>query len=151
MYERLLDKKNPPTADFIEKYLGAESYGLLSQFEGFLNDNYDLVRLMKFPFGNKYGWGYKYSHKSKHLCYLFFESGAFTITLQLGDDCVSGIEKILPDLSQKAGKLWENRYPCGKWGGWIHYRVMNESELNDIFEFVKIKKKPIGLKESAGN
>lgn len=144
MYERLLDKNNPPTADFIKEFVGIKSYTALAQFEDFLNNNYHLSKEIKFPFGNNYGWGYKYSHKSAHLCYVFFESGSFTVTLQLGDNCVPKIEQILPDLSQKAQELWQNRYPCGKQGGWIHYRVINRDELNDVLAFVRVKKKPAG-------
>jgi hypothetical protein len=63
--------------------------------------------------------------------------------LQFGDNYVSKIEKIIPNLSQKAKELWQNRYPCGEQGGWIHYRILNTNELNDIFEFMKVKKKPV--------
>jgi len=38
------------------------------------------------------GWGYKYSHKSSHLCYAFFEKGAFTVTVQIGDKQVHSVE-----------------------------------------------------------
>jgi hypothetical protein len=144
MYERLLDKNNPPVADFISRFIGARGHALLLKFEDFLSNNYQLSKEMKFPFGNNYGWGYKYSHKSSHLCYVFFESGSFTVTLQLGDNCVSKINQILPGLSQKTQELWQNRYPCGKQGGWIHYRVIDKDELNDVLEFVKVKKKPAG-------
>lgn len=144
MYERLLDKNNSPETDYIKEFIGIKSYTMLLQFEDFLNNNYRLSKEMKFPFGNNYGWGYKYSHESNHLCYAFFESGAFTVTVQLGDSCVSKVEQILPDLSQKAQDLWQNRYPCGKQGGWIHYRVIDMDELNDVLEFVKVKKKPVG-------
>lgn len=142
MFERLLDKNNEPTDDFIEEYLG-ESYRDILRFEKMLGDHYDLKKEMKFPFGSSYGWGYKYSHKSSHLCYAFFESGAFTVTLQLGDSCVQAVEKILPSLSDGAKELWKNRYPCGKQGGWIHYRVTKTDDLNDVFELIKTKKKPI--------
>lgn len=143
MYERLLDKNSPPTEDFIKEYLGTKSYNSLLQLEKYLTGYYRLKREIKFPFGNNYGWGYKYSHNSSHLCYAFFESCAFTVTLQLGDSCVPVVEKILPKLSQKANDLWKNRYPCGKQGGWIHYRVLNSNEVNDIFELIKAKKKVI--------
>ena len=139
MYERLLDKSTSPSEDFIRKYLGTESYHNLLEFEKYLNAHYDLKKEIKFPFGNSYGWGYKYSHKSSHLCYAFFESGAFTITLQLGDPCVSAVNKILPTLSAKANELWKNH--CGKQGGWIHYRVISADELNDIFPLIAAKKK----------
>lgn len=148
MYERLLDKAIPPTDDYIQKYLGTESYGNLVQFEKMLSDNYNLNRELKFPFGNNYGWGYKYSHKLNHLCYAFFESGAFTVTLQLGDACIPTINKILPALSEKANKLWESRYPCGAQGGWIHYRVTESIELNDILALIQAKRKPSKRSES---
>lgn len=141
MYERLLDKNASPSEDFIRKYLGTESYHNLLEFEKYLNAHYDLKKEIKFPFGNSYGWGYKYSHKSSHLCYAFFESGAFTITLQLGDPCVAAVNRILPALSAKANELWKNRYRCGKQGGWIHYRVISADELNDIFSLIAAKKK----------
>jgi hypothetical protein len=141
MYERLLDKSTSPSEDFIRKYLGTESYHNLLEFEKYLNAHYDLKKEIKFPFGNSYGWGYKYSHKSSHLCYAFFESGAFTITLQLGDPCVSAVNKILPTLSAKANELWKNRYHCGKQGGWIHYRVISTDELSGIFSLIAAKKK----------
>lgn len=141
MYERLLDKNVSPSEDFIKKYLGTESYHNLLELEKYLNTHYDLKKEIKFPFGNSYGWGYKYSHKSSHLCYAFFESGAFTITLQLGDSCVAAVNKILPDLSAKANELWKNRYHCGKQGGWIHYRVISPDELSDIFSLIAAKKK----------
>ncbi len=146
MFERLLDKKHSPSPDFIRDYIGTESYALLLQFEDILNNNYHLTKELKFPFGNNYGWGYKYSHKSSHLCYAFFESGAFTITLQIGNNCISNINQIIPCLSSKGVELWNNRYPCGMQGGWIHYRVLGKNDLNDIFEFIKIKSKPAKLK-----
>jgi len=101
MYERLLDKNNPPSINFIEEFLGKKNYSILLHLETFLNSNYFLTREMKFPFGNNYGWGYKYSHKSSHLCYVFFESSAFTVTLQIGDNCFTRLEQILPYLSHK--------------------------------------------------
>lgn len=117
MYERMLEKGVPPTDDLIREYLGMESYRNLLQFEEFLDEHYVLKKELKFPFGNNYGWGYKYSHKSTHLCYAFFESEAFTVTLQLGDSCVSEVNKILPVISKKANTIWENRYHCGTQGG----------------------------------
>ncbi len=143
MYTRLLDKEVAPTEAAIKEFLGPESYCTLLQLEKFLDEYYILTKELKFPFGKQYGWGYKYSHKSNHLCHAFFESGAFTITLQLGDSCVSEVEELLPTISAKANELWKNRYPCGTLGGWIHYRVISSDELEDIIKLIKIKKKPV--------
>jgi hypothetical protein len=145
MYERMLKKEIPPTEESIQAALGPAAWGLLEELELFLNRNYQLVREMKFPFGNNYGWGYKYGHKSKHLCYAFFESGAFTVMLQLGDKEVPAMNARLGELLPKTRELWANRYPCGETGGWVHYRVLSREELADVFELIKMKKKPVAL------
>jgi hypothetical protein len=141
MYERLLDKNNKPTPEQIKEYLGENSVNRLLELEDYLQTYYHLSKEMRFPFGNSYGWGYKYSHKSSHLCYVFFEKGAFTVTIQIGDKQVESVEKYLSGLSSKAQELWKNRYPCGDNGGWVHYRILNDDELNDAYKFISAKKK----------
>lgn len=142
MYERLLDKNTQPTLGDIHEAIGNEGVKLLDELEKFLYSRYDISAEMRFPFGDGYGWGKKYSHKSKHLCYVFFEKGAFTVTIQLGKNELSKLNETLPHLSPEANELWRNRYPCGD-GGWIHYRVLNQVELRDVEELICIKKRPI--------
>ena len=142
MYERLLDKSIMPDEATIQEYLGRQSHDRLTIFENRLKAAYQLVREKKFPFGNNYGWGYKYSHKTSHLCYTFFEKDAFTVMLQIGDRQVSLLESHLPSLLQKTQDLWKNRYPCGERGGWIHYRVLTNDELNEVIKLLAIRKKP---------
>lgn len=146
MYERLLDKKNEPTANQIADYVGAQSAERLKYLEEHLQANYHLVKELRFPFGNNYGWGYQYSHKSTHLCYAFFEADAFTVMLQIGDTQAPAVEDIRGALSSKAQALWTNRYPCGKHGGWIHYRVLHDDDLRDIYTLIEAKKKPLQAK-----
>jgi hypothetical protein len=143
MYERLTDKYVEPNEAFVLGYIGDEARARLMGFEDFLRLNYRLVKDMRFPFGDSYGWGYKYSHATKHLCYAFFEQGAFTVTLQLGDREAQEIAALLPELLPRTQELWEGRYPCGEHGGWIHYRVLSDGELNDVIELVKVKKRPV--------
>jgi hypothetical protein len=143
MYERLLDKNNEPTPEQVKEYLGSESFEHLVSLENHLQTHYHVVKEIRFPFGNNYGWGYKYSNKSNHLCYVFFEKGAFTVTIQISDKQVHLVEDAIGNVSPKAKHLWENRYPCGKNGGWIHYRVVSDEELADIYQFIYAKKKPI--------
>ncbi|MCL2153902.1 MAG: DUF3788 domain-containing protein [Oscillospiraceae bacterium] len=144
MYERLLDKNATPDATIIQQHLGQQSYERLAVFESRLKEVYQLVKELKFPFGNNYGWGYKYSHKSSHLCYAFFEKGAFTVMLQIGDKQAPLIESCLSSLMQKTQELWAERYPCGERGGWVHYRVLTDYELSDVMKLLAIRKKPSG-------
>lgn len=143
MYERMLDKSSKPTDTQIQEYLGCLSYNRLAAMEKYLNVHYQLVKELRFPFGNSYGWGYKYSHKSSHLCYAFFEKGAFTVTIQIGDKQAHLVEDVLSSLLPKTQELWKGRYPCGEHGGWLHYRVLADEELTDIFKLLNIRKKSI--------
>ena len=142
MHERLLDKSIMPDEARIQEHLGEESHKRLVAMERRLQVDYQLSRELKFPFGNSYGWGYKFSHKSSHLCYAFFEKNAFTIMLQIGDKQVSLLESRLSGFLRKTQELWENRYPCGERGVWIHYRVLADDELTDVIKLLAIRKKP---------
>ncbi|MDR0319059.1 MAG: DUF3788 domain-containing protein [Nitrososphaerota archaeon] len=145
MYERLLDKCVMPDEVTIQGHLG-QSWCRFIAFENHLSDNYQLVRELKFPFGDNYGWGYKYSHKLHHLCYVFFEKDAFTVMLQIGDKQVPILESQLTLLLHKTQELWKNRYPCGEHGGWIHYRVLVDDELTDVIKLLAIRKTPCEVK-----
>jgi hypothetical protein len=131
-----------PDETAIYGHLGKQSWYRLVTFESWLKTNYQLVRELKFPFGNNYGWGYKYSHKSDHLCYVFFEKDAFVVMLQMGDKYVQLLENQLPLLLYKTQELWKNRYPCGTHGGWIHYRILTDEELTDVIKLLTIRKTP---------
>ena len=142
MYERMLDKETMPDEAAIQKHLGRQSLKRLAGFEKLLESGYQITKELRFPFGNSYGWGYKYSHKSSHLCYVFFEKDAFTVMLQIGDRQVPLLEDRLPSLLQKTRDLWEDRGLCGELGGWVHYRVLTSDELADVVKLLAIRKKP---------
>ena len=142
MYERLLNKTTAPDEGAIAATLGQAALALLNALEHELSSRYDLRRELRFPFGKGYGWGYKYAHRSRHLCYAFFEQGAFTVTLQLGDEAVDAVEELLPALTPAIAALWANRYPCGERGGWIHARVTDTTALADIIALLAVKLPP---------
>ena len=53
-----------------------------------------------------------------------------------------GEESQLLGFLRKTRELWENRYPCGESGGWIHYKVLADDELIDVIKLLAIRKKP---------
>lgn len=143
MYERMLNKETQPEIQEIRQYIGEKSWALVERFEELMKVRYDLKRELRFPFGNSYGWGYKYSHRTKHLCYLFFEKDAITVMTQVGDKEVPALNAILPTLPETAQTLWKKRYPCGSDGGWINYRIFAEEDLEAVIRFIEVKKKPM--------
>ena len=142
MYERMLDGGHRPSTLEIQNTLGMKACAYLNLLETRLADLYDLRKELRFPFGNDYGWGVKYSHKAVHLVYVFFEQGAFTVMLQIGDARVPLMKESLSSCSEKARTLWENRYPCGEEGGWIRYRILEQEEIEEIIRLIMIKKAP---------
>ena len=142
MYERMLDGGHRPSTLEIQNTLGMKACAYLNLLETRLADLYDLRKELRFPFGNDYGWGVKYSHKAVHLVYVFFEQGAFTVMLQIGDARVPLMKESLSSWSEMARTLWENRYPCGEEGGWIRYRILEQEEIEEIIRLIMIKKAP---------
>ncbi len=141
MYERMLDKDNVPTENEILSYIGKDKMELIEYFETLLNSRYDITKELKFPFGNNYGWGYKYSKKATHICYLFFEKNAFTVLIQINGKGKEKIEHNISNYLPKTIEAWQNRYPCGE-GGWVYYRVFSKEEVDDIIKLAEIKVKP---------
>ncbi len=141
MYERMLEKAAIPSENDIFKYMGEHSSRLLNYLESKLEENYRLVKELRFPFGNNYGWGYKYSNNATHLCYVFFEKEGFTVLLQINGKGKGVFEKNKEAFLQKTLELWEQRYPCGE-GGWVNYRPFSEAETDDIIILLEIKVKP---------
>jgi hypothetical protein len=139
MYERMLQKEVKPPLNDIYNIIGSDGTILLKDIDNFMRLSYDIVSEIRFPFGNKYGWGIKYSHRTKHLCYVFPETGSFTVTIQIGEKELTKLYEKLESFLPKTRELWSHRYPCGE-GGWLHYRVFS---LEDIKELIKIKKNPI--------
>lgn len=136
--DRMLNKQKEPTWEEIAAFIGDEGLQELERFEEIMSQEFDLKKELKFPFGNNYGWGYKYSNKSKHLCYLFFEAGGVNGMIQIGDALF--VDAIQDELSDYGKQLWENRYPCGKkGGGWVHYPVENVEQVEEVCAFVRAK------------
>ena len=143
MFERLLDPDDAPDETAIACHLGPDGFARLLALEGRLAAAYALTRQLRFPYGRRYGWAYKYSHRSAHLCDVFFERGAFTVTLQFGDKLAGGVTEALPSLTDRTRELWANRYPCGDRGGWIHDRITADEDLDDVMKLLAIRKKPV--------
>ncbi|MDR0908421.1 MAG: DUF3788 domain-containing protein [Spirochaetaceae bacterium] len=139
MYERMLDKNSIPTEDEIKEYIGKQSVECIEIIKNSLERIFDINIELRFPFGNNYGWGYKFSNKSKHLFYLFFEKGSISIQLQISKiKTEKEIEKY-NKLTEEGKNYWENRYLCGENGGWIEYRITNKKQLKDIGLFLSLR------------
>ena len=137
--KRMLNKHVIPTESVINDYIGIKSVKNIELIKNALEKIFEIKMELKFPFGNNYGWGYKVSTKSRHLFYIFFEKGSINIMIQISKIISEKETGIYNKLSAEGKKHWENKYPCGKHGGWIHYSVINKKQLSDIGLFLSIK------------
>lgn len=134
MYERMLDKQHRPTANEFLEHCGVCS-NLLEELNGYLIDTLHTEKILRFPYGNRYGWGIKYSIKGKHICDVFAEKDAFTVMLRLS---AAQFESEYHNFIQDTKECIDKRYPCGD-GGWIHYRVLTQQHLHDIKKLLHLK------------
>ena len=86
-------------------------------------------------YGKDYGWSVKYSVKSKHICDIFAENGAFTALFQVSDKAVDTIYDKLDDYAKA---IWKDKFPCAN-GGWIQFRVLNREQLKDLEKIIDAK------------
>ncbi|GCF94926.1 hypothetical protein NRIC_28170 [Enterococcus florum] len=140
--KRLLDKKQEPSLEQIQDFLGTAGWQLLLQLEQLLKERYDLTRTLRFPFGNQYGWSFRYAHKKTLLFYVFFERDGFCCTVSINDKGADAVEALLGTCHPKFQKLWADRYPCGERGGWLDISPETEQELQEIIQIIQIKVKP---------
>lgn len=136
MYERLLDKDLKPDFQELLDYCG-DCKNLWQKLNDYIVEKYDAKVQIRFPYGNKYGWSVKYSRKAKHICDIFAEKGAFTVFMRIDNIACQSIEGELSDYSRK---ILKEKYPCGD-GGWINYRITEQSHLEDIKRIIGVKVK----------
>ena len=140
--KRLTDKLQQPPEEFIRLFMGDDAWNRLMRFEAMLSERYDLSREMKFPFGNAYGWSFRYAHKKSLLLYVFIEEGGFCCTISISDAGAPKVEAMLGELMPEIREIWTNRYACGAEGGWLNRSVESDEELPSLVRLVGVKVKP---------
>ncbi len=130
----MLDKSTQPTIEEMKAYCKAaeELFLLLNDW---LSEAFATEQTIVFPYGYHYGWGIAYKKKKKLICNVFPEDGAFCVMLRLNN---AEWESLYGNVSDYMKEYIDNKYPCSE-GGWIHYRVRNQSDMADI-------KKALGLR-----
>ena len=136
MYERMLDKAVTPTLDDLTAWCG-ENGALFTSLNEWLAAHYELEQKIVFPYGKRYGWGIAHRKKSKLICNVFAENGAFTVMTHLSD---KQFQTAYDHLSDYAKAFVDNKYPCGD-GGWIHFRVTKPEHIMDIQALLAAKLK----------
>ncbi len=136
MYERMLDKSIIPTLDDLTAWCGQNAIAFMQLNEWLASDD-ALEQKIVFPYGKRYGWGIAHRKKSKLICNVFAENGAFTVMMHLSD---KQFQSVYDQLSEYAQQLVDNKYPCGD-GGWLHFRVVCQEHMKDVRILLSTKMK----------
>lgn len=134
MYERMLDKNNTPTFEMMADYCG-NSRELFLEINRFLSEKLATDSVIRFPYGNKYGWSMNHRIGKKSICDIFAEAGALTLMCRLSNKQFASIYDELHDYTKK---YIDKKYPCGD-GGWIHYRITSRENLEDARKLLAVK------------
>lgn len=133
MHERMLNKQIEPTISQMTEYCGGAA-ALFAALNSWLSEK-DTEMKIAFPYGNSYGWCAAHRKKKKLICNVFAEAGSFSVMMRLSDKQYQSVYQQLHEYSQEC---IDHRYPCGD-GGWIHCRVTNAEQLEDIEKLLSIK------------
>jgi len=130
----MLNKQETPTFDDLIRYSGDRG-SLWLALDKYMEEQYNVTKQIRFPYGKDYGWSVKYSIKSKHICDVFAENGAFTALFQVSEKAV---DTIYDALGTYAKDIWADKSPCAG-GGWIEFRVLDEEQLQDLEKIIHAK------------
>lgn len=141
-YARMTEKEPEPTEAEVRAFMGEGAWERLMRLEALLRQRYALGRTLKYPFGNAYGWSYRYVHKRALLLYVFFEAGRFCCTISINDAGAAKVEALRESLCPTVWQSWQGRYACGAQGGWVHHTVSDDEELASLVALVEVKAPP---------
>jgi hypothetical protein len=128
-YERFLDKAQIPSENAILTALGLTKVLWLDIHE-YIRQNYHFVPELVY-FTKNYGWSVRCRKGKKTLCYLFPESGAFSILIVLGKEEAERVDLIKDQLNDTQKQIFENTEQLHD-GRWMWIRVR---EINDVISF----------------
>ena len=132
MYERLLNKNEIPT---IEEFLAFIGRGkeLFDSIDAFLLNEINSVKMIKFDAHSRC-WKISYYIKRKYICDIIAEKDAFTIVTRLSEESIRNVyDGLLPYAKECIDNSPYRRR------GWIEYRVLSDSHLEDIKTMLQIR------------
>ena len=115
------------------KYLPRE----FEEIDGFLVNELDSEKTLRFPRADADSWSIKYNRKTKYFCDIISEKDAFTVTMRLSDD---QIQRSFDVVGSYAKERLDNYHRTTN-GGWVQYRVLNMEHLIDVKKILEIRKK----------
>lgn len=139
--ERLLDKSQPPTAESVEAFIGAEAAARWSALLDFIESTYPGVFNAEWLYGGaKHGWSLRFK-KSKSFCTLIPERGRTRILIVFGAAERDKAQDLLSELTShvRDDYVGATTYHDGKW---VVIDVDSDEALRDVERLLQVKRRP---------
>jgi hypothetical protein len=138
-HERMLDKAHQPSEVEILETIGQTAAWL--DLRQYINTRYgDWTPELKF-FAKQYGWTIRYRKSGKTLCYLFPETGAFSVLVVLGKKEAEKALTMADKLGPNARAVLEGTEQLHD-GRWLWIRVLDVDDAEDVKRLLRAKRKP---------
>ena len=143
--ERLIDKNNPPSDEYMLEFIGPRLSGAWSELRRFLIETYALEPILQCG-GPKYGWNLQHRKGGRPLCEMYPEHGSFTAMAVLRkkelEQALAGIESFGQLVS---GHLLNT--PRYHDGCWMYMRISDpqtaQQDVRDIEQLILTKRKAV--------
>lgn len=139
--ERLFDKSQPPTAESVSAFIGAEAAARWAALIGFIESAYPGVFNGEWLYGGaKHGWSLRFK-KSRSFCTLIPERGRMRVLVVFGAAERDKAQELLPDLTShvRDGYASATTYHDGKW---VVIDVDSDETLRDVERLLRVKRRP---------
>lgn len=127
MHERMLDKTMMPSLDEMQRYCGTAGV-FFAAVNAYVAETFATEQKIKFPYGNSYGWCVAHYVGKKLICNVFAERDAISVMLRLTN---KQFDAVYGNVSGETQLRIDHKYPCGD-GGWLHYRIESQQQMNDV-------------------
>jgi hypothetical protein len=129
------DKTHQPTDTELHEAVGA-LFSIWQELVQWIRNQYAVHEELKFMYGKNYGWGLKFSTKSKLLTALYPGSGYFTVQIILRPEAIEKAQGM--KLGQNALQAIQraNPYPEGRW---LFIPVESKADLEAVQRLLALK------------
>jgi hypothetical protein len=132
------DKNHRPTEAEILKAIGPR-LSIWHELTHFIREKYSVQEEFKFLYGDKYGWGLRFSTKGKLLVSLYPVQGGFTVQIILRPEAVQKAQSLKVGKNVRKAIARAKPWPEGRW---LFVPVESEKDLRDVQQLLALRVEP---------
>jgi hypothetical protein len=132
------DKRHNPTEAEILEAIGSR-LSIWQELTRFIREKYSVQEEFKFLYGDRYGWGLRFSTKGKLLTSLYPVQGGFTAQIILRPEAVKKAQGM--NMGRNVRKAIARAKPWPE-GRWLFIQVESGKDFRDIQQLLALRVEP---------